>query len=242
MSIFWIIVYILFVIFIVTIFSWSTIILLRQKKSWLEFAKKHELAVGKGGFFESVTVDGYYKKKRISLFSQGKVDNTNRGMVRYRTVIEVTFGYGMPGTGAMGNMAAMRVIETLNYGPTHHPDSKEWNKSHLITATDRRFVDAYLTPERLKKINAFFNMPNATAMIVYDPDDAFLRVETIDPMTEVKKIETVIDKLIALADVLKLSDAELDKWSEKNGAFKAERQSQNDPAEITQDVSEEKDQ
>ena len=74
-------------------------------------------------------------------------------------------------------------------------------------------------------------MPNATAMVVYDPDDAFLRVETIDPMTDVKKIETVVDKLILLAKDLKLSETEMDTWSEKNEALKSERPQSAPPIE-----------
>ncbi len=216
MSIFWLIIYIIFVVFIVTIFSWSTIILLRQKRAWETFGKKHDLSVVKGGFFESNIVEGYYKKNKVSLFSQPRVDESSRGMVKYRTVIEVIFSYGMPGTGALGNIAAMRIIELLNFGPTHHPDNKDWNKSHLITASERKFIEAYLTPNRLEKLNKFFNMPNAVALMVYDNDDAFLRVETIDPMTDVKKIEVFIDKLILLSKDLKMTDAEIEKWSPKD--------------------------
>ena len=212
MSFFWIFIYILIVVFILAMFFWSQIILQQQKKAWRDFAKKHDLVFKKAGFFEAGAVEGNYKKNRIGIFSEGIVDENSRGMVKYRTVIEIIFGYGMPGTGAIGNMAAMRIIEGLNFGPTHHPEHADWNKSHLVTASDRDFLMAYLTPNRITKLNSFLNMPNAVALLVYDNQDVFLRVETSDPMKDLKKIEKFTDKLVILADELKLTRAEEDKW------------------------------
>ena len=213
MSYFWIIIYILFVLFILTIFFWSTIILQQQKKAWQTFAKKHGLLLHKGGFFETHTVEGNYKKNKINLFSQEKIDESSRGMVKYRTAMEIVFDYGFPGTGALGNIGAMRVVEVLNFGPTFHPENSDWNESHLVTASNRDFIKAYLTPKRMEKLNTFFNMPNAVVMMVFNNDDTFLRVETTDPMTEPAKIEKFFDKLVALIDDLKLTEKERKKWA-----------------------------
>ncbi len=212
MSYFWIFVYILFVIFVLTLFFWSTFILLQQKKVWEKFAKKHDLVFRKAGFFESGAVEGNYKKHRIGLFSEGRRDEATRGMIKYRTVIEVVFDFGMPAFGALGNENSLHIIDALNFGTPHHPDYKGWNKRHLITCSNRKFIVDYLTPKRMDKLNGFFNMKNVIAMMIFDKEDAFLRVEMGDPMTDPKKIEQLLDKLIVLGQDLKLTKEEEKKW------------------------------
>ncbi len=214
MSFLWLFIYLIFAAFILAMFFWSTIILQRQKNAWKKFAEKHNLSLKKGTFFEASAVEGNYKKNKINLFSQPRSDEKSRGMVKYRTTIEVIFDYGFPGVGALGNISSMSIIEYLDFGPTFHPEDKSWNTSHLVTCSDRDFIKAYLTPKRLEKINSFLNIPNAMALLVYDAQDAFIRVETADPLTDIKKIETFIDKLIVLTKDLKITEEERKKWSE----------------------------
>jgi hypothetical protein len=213
MSFFWLFIYIIFVIFVLSFFFWNVIILQRQKKSWQAFAKKHDLIYKKAGFFEASAVEGNYKKNRIGIFSEGRVDETTRGMVKYRTIIEVVLGHGMPGTGALGGVSGMKVIEALNFGPTFHPEHESWNKNHLITCSNRDFIKAYLTKKRLDRLNIFFNMPGAVALMVFDEQDAFLRIESADPMLDPNKITSLVDKLIALTEDLKLTEEELNEWT-----------------------------
>ncbi|MCB9973178.1 MAG: hypothetical protein H6863_03395 [Rhodospirillales bacterium] len=212
MSYLWLLVYLLFVIFILTFFFWNTVILFRQKQAWQNFAKKHNLLYRKGRLLEASAVEGNYKKNRIGLFSEGRADESSRGILRYRTVIEVVMGHRMPCTGALGNVDSMRIIESLNFGTTFHPEGAHWDKNHLITCADRDFIKEYLTPKRLERLNSFFAMKNAAAMMVFDKQDAFLRIETPDPMTDPQKIQALMDKLVVLNEELKLTDAEEKKW------------------------------
>lgn len=208
MGYFWIFIYFLFVVFIITFFSWSTIVLHKQKKAWAAFAKRHGLRYRSARFMDPSAVDGTYQDFRIGLFSEAQVDTRGRGVRRYRTIIEVLFGEGMPSPAAIGNTEALPILNALNFGPTFHPKTKSWNNDHIITTADRIFIEDYLTDKRLERLNGFLNMPRAAAMFVFDEVETFIRVETADPMTDVDKIEKFIQKLIPLAQELRLSGAE----------------------------------
>ena len=49
-------------------------------------------------------------------------------------------------------------------------------------------------------------MKNTTAMFVFNEKDTFLRLETSNPMIEADKIESLINKMVNLANVLKLQE------------------------------------
>lgn len=201
--------YFLFVILIVTFFSWSTIVLQRQKKAWHVFATRHDLVYHNARLMQAAAVEGNYKGYRIGLFSEGRVEEQRRGFIRFRTVIEVIFGESMPVRGALGNTDAAPVISYLNYGTNHIVEEQpNWDKNHIITAGDHAFIKEYLTPIRMKGLNNFFNMKNTTAMFVFNEKDTFLRLETSNPMIEADKIESLINKMVNLANVLKLEKSE----------------------------------
>jgi hypothetical protein len=202
--------YFLFVILIVTFFSWSTVVLQRQKKAWHVFATRHDLVYHNARLMQAAAVEGNYKGYRIGLFSEGRVEEQRRGFIRFRTVIEVIFGESMPIRGALGNTDAAPVISYLNYGTNHIAEEQpNWDKNHIITASNHTFIKEYLTPMRMKGLNNFFNMKNTTAMFVFNEKDSFLRLETSNPMIEADKIESLINKMVHLANVLKLEKTEI---------------------------------
>lgn len=217
MSYLWLFIYILFVVLVVAFFFWSAITVLRQKKTWSEFAKKHDLIYRKPArIMDSASVEGVYHDYRINLLCEAYVDQHGRGMQTQVTVLEVLFNQGMPCAGAIGNVHAAPTVEYLRYGTPYVPKMEGWNKNHLITAVDHEFLAEYLNNARLEKINKFLNMPNATTMFVFDGNDSFLRVEIKDPMMELEKLERLVNKLVRLGDSLKLSPQEKERWLPTN--------------------------
>lgn len=162
---------------------------------------------------QASAVDGNYRGYRIGLFSEGKIEENRRGFVRFRTVIEVIFGENMPTRGAFGNTDANGVVQYLNYGTTYIMDEKpNWDKNYLITTEDHEFLKEYLTPTRLKGLNSFFKLNKTTTMFVFNERDSFLRLETANPLTEPERVEKLINKIVHLAEALKLSKTERERF------------------------------
>lgn len=226
----WILLYILFATAILSFFFWSTILLQKQKKTWAEFAKRHNLIYRKApALMQASAVEGLYKGFRFGLFSEGRIDDNSRGMVRYRTVIEFLFDEGMPAAAAMGDVSAAPVIRALNYGPSYHPEWSGWNKQNVITTNGKTFLKEYLTSERLETVNKFLNMQGATNMFVFDGVDSFIRIETADTLHEMDKLENLVNKLLPIAQALKLSDSERRRFLGAEDSRREEIESSSDP-------------
>lgn len=176
---------------------WSANILLSQKRSWEAFAKKHGLQYDRGKFMSSPRVSGHIDGLKVELFSAERqaLDVRERRML---TAIEITQAPGWIDGAAVGTTEMRPFINALGALHTYTPESEGWDSTLTMHVRDDAVMKAWLTPERLKHIAAMVGTKNSDNLLIFDAQQAIVRVETRDPLTDGDKLEKSVMRLIKL--------------------------------------------
>jgi hypothetical protein len=191
---------------------WSTIILVQQKKAWKAYAAKKGLVYTANKFFEPATIEGLIDGYNISFFTatQQKEDSRKN---RQLSVMQINANYGfVDGVGA-GTKEMLPFLQSLEAITPHEVKIGKWDKAHYIRSKNVAAVDSYLTEERVSILSSILKMPNADVIVLLDGNEGVFRFETSNPMQDEKKIEAIVDKLIARIEKLKPSTEEIEKFS-----------------------------
>jgi len=218
--------WVLISIFVLGVFGWTTYISHRQKKTWEAFAKKHKLdfSITSLKYIDSSAshreiktpyVTGRYKDYRIYLFTD-VVRTADIRSERYLTAIEIELGQGLPVAAAIGNNGMRSFILGLKFSEEFSPADKSWETGYVLRTKNAAALKAYLTEERLKKLASLFTMNNASVLFFFDEVEGILRIETTDPLLEVKKIEGVLNRILGVMEKFKV-DAKEAKLIQKAG-------------------------
>lgn len=65
----------------------------------------------------------------------------------------------------------------------------------------------HMTAERVKVLQALLGMKNADPMVIFNEQTLFLRLETADPLANLPKLETLLNKLFTVIDTLRPAKA-----------------------------------
>ena len=151
---FWLLFWFVLSFIIIGASVWSWMILFQQKKAWDAFAKKHGLSYTPGRLLGPASLEGYIEDYKISFFIGEKQapDVRNR---RYMTIVEMTFPEGLVGGGVAGTSEMLPFMQTLSQlKPFSMTSDEHWDKSHRVFARDQEVVRGFLTPRRVKHLNA----------------------------------------------------------------------------------------
>jgi hypothetical protein len=203
----WILLWLLFSAFVLGTFFWSTIILIRQKKSWKEFAERNNLTYEAGRFLDSAVVTGDYKGHVITLASLPRQGADPRDR-RFVSVIEVNFPQGILDSFAIGTQAMHAFIEQFDVYTLIPVKAKGWNEEHRIYAANKETAKNYLNETRLKHIAKILSTKNADVIIMFDAQEGVVRIETIDPIQDGEKAGQVIDYIVKNMEPLFLTEEE----------------------------------
>lgn len=180
---------------------WSASILLKQKRAWQAFAKKYKMAYEKGRFLSSPSITGHIEGYRVAFFAAERqaLDVRDRRML---TALEITFPKGLIDGAAIGTTEMLPFLNSLSALQSYTPKSETWDKDLHFFVRDPVTMEPWLTEERLASIVAIVGTKNSDNLLMFDDNQAVLRIETRDPLSDVEKMEKATMRLIKLAKAL----------------------------------------
>lgn len=182
---------------------WSTSILMKQKRAWDSFAKKHGLTLDKGKFFSSPSLSGHYDGLKVELFAAERqaMDVRERRML---TAIEMTSPTGLVDGGVVGTEEMRPFMQSLGALHAYTPAVPGWDDALKFFVRDDAVMNDWLNEGKMKTIIALVGTKHSDNLLIFDDTQAIIRVETRDPMTDPDKMEKILARLAshlkALAD------------------------------------------
>jgi hypothetical protein len=187
--------------------GWSSYILFRQKEAWRSLSEKHKLTYTGGRFMGPPSLEGFIDKYRISLFTAERQSPEVRNR-RFVTVVEITLPEGLIDAGAAGTPEMVTFMEGLTNLSPMAVDTPKWDVKNRLFARSRSAMRLFLTEERMEHLIQLLATRNADIIVLFDDNQAIVRLETTDPILDATKAEKVIKRLILHADGLKISKQE----------------------------------
>lgn len=186
---------------------WSTVILMQQKNAWRKYANKKGLVFTPGKFFEPPMLEGIVDGYNVSFFTATQ-QNPDSRKNRQLTVMQLNANDSFVDGIACGTKEMLPFLQSLSLLTDHDVKVGKWNKEVHIRTRNKKAVDAFLTEERVTALNSILSMPNADILIILDDAEGMFRFETPNPLQDEKKIENLINKLIARVKKLQPSQEE----------------------------------
>ena len=231
----WLFLWLLFTVFVLGIFFWSIRTLLMQRRAWRAFATTMNLSYQNGEkFLSSPSVTGSFGAYGFSLHTEQLRTEDMRGE-RFSMVVEFALRRGLPTFGAVATKRLVPFLDTLDMPQSWRPEDKDWDGSWVVRARNVAVAQAYLTPERREIIKKIFRMKALSVMFVFDRQDAVLRLETADPLTDAQKLEKIVRGLATQLKVHEVDDVEMNALNavadEKDRIMIAPAPPQNNPGQ-----------
>ncbi len=182
-------------------------ILLQQKKTWRQFAKKNKLRYRNSAFMSSPQVNGMYKGYAVGIFTS-EHETERGGTSRKLTAIEVEMDSRMPIEGAIGSGGMVRVVQSLGYSDEFKPDYDFWNTEYIARCQDRRVLNKFLNKDRAKALADLMERKNTWVIFIFKGADTVLRIDTPSPFENLDKLTQTIDDMVEIARLLELGKGE----------------------------------
>jgi len=193
---------------ILLFFSWWTVaILIKQKKAWEIFAKRHQLRFTRGRFFESPKINGVYKNHTISLFT-GEHRQEDARKNRKLTAIEIELKSVMPMSGVVASGGMIPLLDGLDQNMELTPKSKEWKSEYVIRTDNLAMMNGYISDDRLHALSTIMKVVNAWVIFIFRENNTLLRLDMPNPLENSNKMDILLNKLIDVAGILELKTGE----------------------------------
>ncbi len=180
---------------------WSAMILIKQKQAWSAFARKHGLLYEKGRFLSSPSISGHIDTFRVAFFAAERqaLDVRQRRMMN---ALEINLPKGLVDGGAIGTEEMVPFMNALTTLHPFVPASDQWDKSLKFYVRNEEAVKAWLTDERITHLVGMIGIKNSDNLLIFDDEQAVVRIETRDPLTDPEKMEKVVMRVIRHAKAL----------------------------------------
>ncbi|MES2728584.1 MAG: hypothetical protein V4621_00610 [Pseudomonadota bacterium] len=200
----WVVIWALIAIIILGSSGWSYWLLFRQKNTWAALSRKYSMTFVRGGLSSPPEAKGLMRKDLlVTLYTEQQALRDGRSQ-RYRNVILIEAPFGLPGGGAVATAPALKAyIMQQKLKEDFTPDAPQWPKEALFRTLNAALLAPNMTPDRLKVLQTLLNMPNADTMVIFNEQTLFLRLETADPLADLKKLENLLNKLFTVVDTLR---------------------------------------
>ncbi len=233
---FWFLLWLFLSLTLFYFFGWTLVILFKQQRTWAAFAKKHGLRFVQNTFFETPRLDGVIRGYTVALFS---AEHTKEDQRRSRklTVFEVQIPSEMPFGGAVASGDMIDVMRTVGFNAQIDLKEYKLNPSCSVFTDQPHAMRHYLTPERIKALNAISRLSNAWVTLAFRNEIFVLRLDTPHALEVPKKLSDLVSLLIRSASVFDLKDAELMELKAKIAADAIEGRKQRDQASLSESQS-----
>ena len=190
---------------------WSTYILMQQKDAWKKFALDKKINYKPGQFFSPCEMDGTIDGFAVSFFTGTQQDPDARKN-RQLTIFEITDTRSYVDGLACGSPEMKSFLDMLDALSRHGVESANWDNKHTMFSRNKKSVDAYLTDTRLKIMNEMLKFPKSDVIIIMDKNQAVYRFETVNPLTDAKMIDDMLQKLFSRIKKLRPSEDDYKKY------------------------------
>lgn len=193
--------------FLLGFWVWSSYILFKQKIAWRAYAEKRKLKYEGGGFYVSPRITGVIDGYAISAFT-GDHTQFDPKLQRRLTGIEVTLKTCLEGRTALATGGMVQIISLLTLPNQYKPEIKGWDDSYSIQSLEQAVAAAYFTPERLNAILSLTKIKNLWVVVVFLDGQGFLRIDIADPISDQKRLDILLKKMLEIASILELKKGE----------------------------------
>lgn len=226
----WIFLWLVVSIALIYFSAWTSLILLRQKRTWQAFAAAHKLRFQETGFLNPPQMNGLYKGYEIALFPSEHQTTDSRGL-RKLTAIEITLKRPMPCNGAIGTGGMVNLIQDLPFPEEIRPEASWWDRSAIIKTDAPLLLETYLSAERLKAFAALGRVKNIWMIFIFKGKDTILRIDTPDPLETAAKIEKILRMMLETARVIELAPGETERLQQAQKTKQAAKARLDAPSE-----------
>ncbi len=207
----WIFLWLIIAIIILGSTSWAYLLVFRQKQVWASYAKKYALVFTKGSLLSPPQVRGIIKGDlTLTLYTEEQVTPDGRNQ-RYRNVVLIEAPWGIAGGGAIAAAPPLKLfISQLKLKDELALDGQNWPSGTLFRSQNKDLLAPWMTPERVKVIQALLVIKNADPLIIFDDKTLFIRLETADPLVDEVKLDKLVQKLVMIVGTLKPGETSAD--------------------------------
>lgn len=194
-------------------FVWTIFILLRQKKTWREFADKNQLRYTPGRLQDTPEINGNYNGYTISLFTGEHTAPDMRG-ARKLSAIEVQLTSKMPFEGGVASRGMVEFLREIGFKGEIIPKHAMWKSEYIAASNTPYALQTYLTAPRLEALSSIMRVKNAWVILIFRGDVALLRFDTPDPLETEKKMQVILNRMIDVAKKMELETGEISRLKE----------------------------
>ncbi len=187
--------------------GWTLYILFRQKNAWRAFAAQKKLRYKAPTMTGSPELSGLLNGYTVSLFSGEHLSDDSRG-TRKLTAIEVQISSRMPFEAAVASGGMVKIVRGLALKEEMRPQSADWQDSWIAASNIVAALEIYLSPDRMTVLSDLMTIKNVWVVLIFRGETALLRIDTPDPLDDVKKIESLTKKITNAASALELKPGE----------------------------------
>ncbi|MCB1681241.1 MAG: hypothetical protein KDI61_02665 [Alphaproteobacteria bacterium] len=214
---FFILIWVAVTVFLLSFWGWSIVVLYKQKQSWKQFAKNRGLRYRSNSVFDSPEITGALKDYKVYIFTAEHEASDGR-YARRLTSIEVSLKSALPVSVAVASGGMVKIVEDLNFHVEYRPDLHGWDNSYIVRSRNEAVAREYLTERRLQEVVKLMKLKNSWVILFFSSGQGLLRIDTPDPLNDIKKIDSYVSKMLQAAQVLELEKGEKEKL-----AYKAEQ-------------------
>ncbi len=210
---FWLLLWLLLAAAILLLTFWTFAILLKQKSVWAAYAEQNNLKLIKTGLLSSPQIEGPYKDLILQIFSERQAMADGRGQ-QYRTIIQFPLLPNMPTDGVVASRYFTPFVEGLGLPKKWvMPKTIKWEEEPIARAAISSRLKTYLTEDRIKSLEVLSGFKRASFVFIFDESEAFLRVESADPLDDIKRMENIVRKVYAIANILCVKEEEVEPFN-----------------------------
>jgi hypothetical protein len=211
--VFWLLLWLILAAAILLLTFWTFAILLKQKSIWAAYAEQNNLKLIKTGLLTSPQIEGPYKDLVVQIFSERQAMPDGRGQ-QYRTIIQFPLLPNMPTDGIIASRYFTPFVEGLGLPKKWTlPKDIKWEEEPIARAAIAGRLKTYLTEDRIRSLEVLAGFKRASFVFIFDESEAFLRVESADPLDDIKRMENIVHKVYAIAQILCVKEEEVEPFN-----------------------------
>lgn len=203
----WFVLWLLLAVSLLGFFAWTFLILMRQKSAWKIYAQKRKMRFRPGTLMNSPEMQGAIGDHTVSVFTSEHISPDIRGS-RKLTAIEVSLSSTMPVSGAVASGGMVPLVKELGLKQELRPKYDAWNPAYIAACNNRHVLSSYLNDTRLEALCGLMKDRMNWVIFVFRDEAMLLRVDTVDPLDNPKKLDDLIKAMLNVAKALELKPGE----------------------------------
>lgn len=217
----WFVSWVLLSVVLLGFLAWTYFIVFRQKQAWRQYAQKNGLKFRANKGFESPEMKGKIGGYGLSFFTS-EHQSPDMRRARKLTAIEVFLKSRLSVTLTVASGDMVALIQDLEGGIDYVVPSSDWDtQERLVKAESEAAAQAYLSQERLQALDELMALSNASVILIFRENAAFLRLDTPLALETEEQLQSHVQALLKCAKICELAEGEAPQIQNKHENRKA---------------------